>query len=199
MSIAVGVVAIAYAHVMVAPYLHRSVDVARRLVDDGLAATITLSETAASANALGGPGEEVVRRSAATLAPSIAVFEALADTLRVVPGASGDRDAAASDGPPRGAGLAGSVRKLRRAIEGLVGEAEHVRTAALALEAEKRRHRVPSVQPALAAAGARLRETQAILAETNPARTTTMLADLIAGLYLFLGGALVVTGRALSQ
>jgi hypothetical protein len=199
MSIAVGFVAIAYAHVIVAPYLQRSVDVARRLVDDGLATTIALSETAASADALRAPGEQVVRRSVATLQPSIAVFEAVADTLRVVPGATGDRDAAASDGPPPAAGLPGSVRKLRRAIDGLVGEAEHVRTAALALEAEKRRHRVPSMQPALAAAGARLRETQAILADTNPARGMTMLADLIAGLYLFLGGALIATGRAISQ
>jgi len=55
------------------------------------------------------------------------------------------------------------------------------------------------LQPALAAASARIRETQSILADTDPARAMTLLADFIAGLYLVMGGALITMGRALSQ
>jgi hypothetical protein len=197
-SISVGIGAIAYAHVAVAPYLQRTVDVARRLIDDGAATTITLRESALSTEALRAPSKELTDRSVATLKPSIAVFEALADTLRVIPGATDDGAGESSDRGRSAAGLPGSLGKLRRSIDTLAGEAEHVRTAAIALDAETRRHPMSSLQPAIAAIGARIRETQAILADTDPARTMTLLADLIAGLYLFLGGALVAIGCAMS-
>ncbi len=198
-SIAVGVGAIAYAHVMVAPYLQRSVDVARRLVDDGAATMIALAESESATEAVRTPSDEVTRRNVATLKPAVAVFEALAGTLRVVPGAGGEGPAESSEHARTAAGLPGNLAKLRRAIDSLAGEGERVRTAALALESAKREHPLPSLQPAIAAATARIHETQSILADTDPARAVTLLADFIAGLYLFMGGALIAVGRSLSQ
>jgi hypothetical protein len=72
-------------------------------------------------------------------------------------------------------------------------EAQKLRTVALAVETESGRHPVPSLQPALTGATARIRETQDILDETNPARDMTLLADLIAGIYLVIDATLLLS------
>jgi hypothetical protein len=58
---------------------------------------------------------------------------------------------------------------------------------------------MPTFRPAVAAAAARVRETQDILAETNPARNMTLLADGIAGIYLIIGATLLTLAHAVGK
>jgi hypothetical protein len=202
-SAAVGVAAIAYAHLAVAPDLERSVDVLRRVADDCAATIAVLSEIAAATDAVRAPGEDVTRRSVAALKPAIAMLEALGDTLRAVPGTGAGATSGVAkllgggksggDGAPD---LPGTLAKLDRTVGDLTDEVRRLRTASLAFEAGMDRHETPSLRPTLAAAAARVRETQTILADDDPARGMTMLADLIAGIYVVVGAALVVVARA---
>jgi hypothetical protein len=81
----------------------------------------------------------------------------------------------------------------------LTDEAQGLRKAAVTLEDETARHPMPTFRPAVAAAAARVRETQDILAETNPARNMTLLADGIAGIYLVIGATLLTLARAVGK
>jgi hypothetical protein len=95
--------------------------------------------------------------------------------------------------------LAASLAKLDRAVAALTDEAQGLRKAAVTLEEETARHPRPTFRPAVAAAAARVRETQAILAETNPSRNMTVLVDGIAGIYLIIGATLLTLAHAVGK
>jgi hypothetical protein len=84
-------------------------------------------------------------------------------------------------------------------VDTLTNEAQGLRKAAVTLEDETARHPMPTLRPVVAAAATRVRETQDILAETNPARNMTLLADLIAGIYLVIGATLLTLARAVGK
>jgi hypothetical protein len=213
-AIAIGIGAIAYAHLAVAPDLQRSVDVARRLTDDAARGVDALFETAEASDAVRGPAQEVTSRTIAVAQPTITMLDALADTLREIPGTGGGpvagvrrlaerivpvgRDAPAPEADERSS-LGQNVTKLRRAVDALTNDTRRLRQAALAMDGVARRHEVPSFQPTVAALGMRVGEIRAILAETNPARGMTFLADFIAGIYLIVGTALVLVGHGASR
>ena len=203
LAIAVGVGTMAYAHIAVDPALRRSVDVARQAVNDGAAALVLLSESVEATEALRPPTEEVTRRSVALLKPAIALLEGLSETVRLIPGAGGappNEGTVESSRPTRAtASLPGSLAKLGRAVDTLTEEAQGLRKAALALEAETGRHPSSTLQPVVAAVTARIGETQNILADTDPAGKMTLLADLIAGIYLVMGGTLIAVARTVEQ
>jgi hypothetical protein len=214
-AIAIGVGAIAYAHLAVAPDLQRSVDVARRLTDDAARGVDALFETSEASDAVRGPAQEVTSRTIAVAQPTITMLDALAATLREIPGTGGGPvagvrrlaerivpvgrgDAPAPEADERSP-LGQNVTKLRRAVDALTNDTRRLHQAALAMDGVARRHEVPSFQPTVAALGLRVGEIRAILAETNPARGMTFLADFIAGIYLIVGTALVLVGHAASR
>jgi hypothetical protein len=193
-AITIAIATIAYAHLSMGRDLQRTVDVLRRTANDSVAAVGTLTWMARSTDAVRGPGEDVTRRSIAAIEPGIAVLEALADMLRVVPGAA-KSDVKYGDSSD----LPSSLSRLRSGVDRLTADARRMRTASQTLAARMRKHEIPSMQPDLAAAGARVRELRDVLHDANPARGITLLVDLIAGLYLIFGGALIVVGRTLRR
>jgi hypothetical protein len=203
LAILVGIGTIAYAHLAVSPELHRSVDVARRAVNDGATALVVLSQSVEATEALRPPTAELTHRNLAVLKLTIALLEGLPETLRLISSAggtsSGEQPAEPAKGARPSAGLPASLAKLGRAVAALTDEAQGLRKAAVTLEEETARHPMPSFRPAVAAAAARVRETQDILAETNPARNMTLLADLIAGIYLVIGAMLLTLARAAAK
>lgn len=175
----IGVGTIAYAHLSVGPELQRSVDVARRLADDAAGAVDALREVSRGADAARPPSLGVVGDATATLGPGIALFAAMRTPLGAIPG-----DAAG---------------RLQAAVDDLLADARRLQRSSTALETSLRRHPVPSLTPTVDAAGARVGEVRTLLAENDPARGMTLLADLLAGLYLVMGAALIVVGRIVER
>jgi hypothetical protein len=203
LAILAGVGTIAYAHLAVSPELHRSVDVARQAVNDAATALVVLSRSVEATEALRPPTAELTHRNLAVLKLTIALLEGLPETLRLIPSAggtsSGEQPAEPAKGARPSAGLPSSLAKLGRAVDALTNEAQGLRKAAVTLEDETARHPMPTLRPVVAAAAARVRETQDILAETNPARNMTLLADLIAGIYLVIGAMILTLARAVGK
>jgi hypothetical protein len=165
LAILVGIGTIAYAHLAVSPELHRSVDVARRAVNDAATALVMVSQSVEATEALRPPTAELTHRNLAVLKLTIALLEGLPETLRLIPSAggtsSGEQPAEPSKGARPAVGLAASLTKLGRAVAALTDEAQGLRKAAVTLEEETARHPMPTFRPAVAAAAARVRETQA--------------------------------------
>ena len=202
-SIAIGVGAMIYAHVGVAPDLQRTEDVVRRLVADTAFAVGELQRAAEATDAVRLPTEDATRRSVAALDPGLAMLDALAGTLRAIPGTDttaasgvGRASSGSDDDARRGtAGLGTSLARLERAVTDAAADVRALRHASLVMESATERHPLPSFQPTLATVAARVDETQAILADTRPARGITLLFDLIAGMYVMLGAGLLVVHR----
>jgi hypothetical protein len=207
LSMVIGLASMLYLHAFVARDLQRTVDVSRRLIDDAIVGVAALSQTAAATDAVRGPSNEAVARSVAMLDPAIALLGAMDRSLGALPGGPSEtkgivgrlsealrpEDGTADDGV-----LAG-VADLRRAIRDAAADARRLRHPSRAMSAAMQRHDIPSFQPVLAALRDRLHETRSILTDTNPARGVTVLADLVAGVYVVLGGALVLAARMLER
>jgi hypothetical protein len=82
-----GIGTIAYAHLAVSPELHRSVDVARRAVNDAATALVVVSQSVEATEALRPPTAELTHRNLAVLKLTIALLEGLPETLRLIPSA----------------------------------------------------------------------------------------------------------------
>jgi hypothetical protein len=208
-AVAVGLGTLVYAHIAVAPELERSVGILRRVTDDAAATIGLLAQTAAATDAVRPPSRDVTTTSVEAMTPAIVMLDALADTLQALPGvereaadvASGSdrgKKPAGRTGPDGATGLSSGLAKLGRAVDDLNTEARRLRTASRELDAQMKRHQVPSLQPSLTAAAARIQEMQDILTRSDPARGL-LLVDLVAGIYLVMGATLLTVARTLGS
>jgi hypothetical protein len=195
-SILIGVIVLVYAHAAMARDLQRSVDLGRRVISDAIDAVGVLSNLAVSTDAIRERSEEVTRRSATVLRPGVDMLDAVADALRVIPGAEGS-SAAESKGAGSVTALPEQLRRTAEALKKLTAEARALRTSTAAVAVTLDRHPPPSLRPTLDVADARLSEAQALLHDANPARGITLMVDLIAGVYVVIGAALLAVARGM--
>jgi hypothetical protein len=183
LSLVIGVATIGYAHFSTGPDLTRFFDLVRRAVHDAEAGIALLARTVRTTAAVHEATGRLSRRNDALLGSAIDASERLAD--------------ATSDVGEAVAPLVTVVERLGRDLRTVIAHARQVREAARALAARARDGDPAAAAPLVARAEERIEEARVLVTETRPERAIVLLADLIGGLYILLGVALMVAGTSM--
>lgn len=202
LAIAIGLGTIVAAHAVVQPRAGQAIATMRRTLLDaqsGMAIMAKAQEAALRQGDLAGRLAEHTDRlsgaAIATIDDMAGATEGLSTASGAVAGVSrrlGLDDDEDDGGRPDGA--AESLARLHGDLERLGAEARQVRDATRAVTARTSIESIEQLDPIITGFGDRLAEFKALLDRNPLALGVALLADMVAGIYLLLGAALIGLG-----